>query len=71
MLRRVQDCTTAMRRWLATGNNSAELMAYLRAQPVDSGWLRSYRRLHRDLERSVGDAHQLETQLEEVGPRPR
>ncbi|CAG7634840.1 hypothetical protein SIM91_43400 [Rhodococcus opacus] len=56
-LRQVQDCATAMRRWLATDANSVALMAHLRAEPVDAVWLSTYRRLHRDLARSVGTAH--------------
>ncbi|MDT2007109.1 hypothetical protein FXW78_25825 [Rhodococcus opacus] len=56
LLRQVQDCVTAMRRWLAVDGNSAVLMAHLRAEPVDAAWLSTYRRLHRDLARSVGTA---------------
>ncbi|MCQ4119705.1 hypothetical protein [Rhodococcus tibetensis] len=59
-LRQVQDCATAMRRWLATDDNSAALMAHLRAEPVDAAWLSTYRRLHRDLTRAVGTAHRTD-----------
>jgi hypothetical protein len=45
-----------MRRWLATDDNSAVLMAHLRGAPVDPAWLSTYRRLRRDLSRSVGTA---------------
>ncbi|PQP19031.1 hypothetical protein [Rhodococcus opacus] len=55
-LRQVQDCVTEMRRWLATDDNSAVLMAHLRGAPVDPAWLSTYRRLRRDLSRSVGTA---------------
>ncbi|WP_244373188.1 hypothetical protein [Rhodococcus sp. ZPP] len=56
-LRQVPDCATAMRRWLATDDNSAALMAHLRAEPVDAPWLSIYRRLYQDLIRSVGNAY--------------
>ncbi|TQC46658.1 hypothetical protein EEB14_24940 [Rhodococcus sp. WS4] len=56
LLREVQDCATAMRRWLATDNNSAALMAHLRHEPVARTWLTTYQRLNRDLTRSIGDA---------------
>lgn len=36
-LRQVQDCATAMRRWLAADDNSAALMAHLRAEPGRPG----------------------------------
>lgn len=67
-LRQVQDCATAMRRWLATDDNSAALMAHLRAEPVDPAWLSTYRRLHRDLIRSVDTAHR--TDAPEPAPTP-
>ncbi|TQC46676.1 hypothetical protein EEB14_24810 [Rhodococcus sp. WS4] len=55
-LRHTQDCVTVLRRWLATGNNTAALMAYLHHEPVDPTWLTTYRRLSRDLRLSVGNA---------------
>jgi hypothetical protein len=55
-LRQTQDCATALRRWLATGNNSAALMDYLNDEPVDEQWLSTYRRLTDSLMLSVGAA---------------
>ncbi|CAG7633488.1 hypothetical protein SIM91_44080 [Rhodococcus opacus] len=55
-LRRVQDRTTDVRRWLDTGDNTAVLTAYLRDEPVDHRWLTTYQRLMHDLLRAVSHA---------------
>ncbi|MGW5151801.1 hypothetical protein [Rhodococcus koreensis] len=39
LLREVQDCATALHRWLAIDSNGAALMAYLRGEPVARTWL--------------------------------
>ncbi|MFC9769533.1 hypothetical protein [Rhodococcus jostii] len=73
LLQYVQDRTTDLRRWLDSGDNSAALMAYLRAEPVDARWLAKYDRLIRDLLTAVGHARRptLHPGPEPlVGPRP-
>ncbi|RZK95339.1 MAG: hypothetical protein EOP30_04505 [Rhodococcus sp. (in: high G+C Gram-positive bacteria)] len=66
-LRQVQDCATAMRRWLATDDNSAALMAHLRAEQVDPVWLSTFRRLLTDLTRSIDDARRTGADAEPAG----
>ena len=57
-LRNTQDCTTALRRWLAIDNNSAALMAHLRDAGRSAVAVRQ--RLTAELMCPVGTAQQLE-----------
>ncbi|KAF0957557.1 MULTISPECIES: hypothetical protein [Rhodococcus] len=74
LLRRVQDRTTDLRRWLDTGDNTAALTAYLRDEPVDDRWLTTYHRLTQNLLTAVDHAcpprapHEEPTRV--VGRRP-